>query len=302
MITPVTAPSVGAGLKASWGASVASAINQLANGLETRAKPLENQRNRRGGEATSRLEAWALEVRTDPRNEEEKTYVVYLPSGSLIWDGKEITPDEIEGVQLYGEDGDWYELVKEFKTDVKLVIKEDSFAVLGEDDDEAIATITIGTVDDFKIVEQIVYGPLILGKTLKPDERSIDLNGGEDGEKKLQLAHFNDDKNDSGKGLANRLKVDLETGEVTSDEDSDLMLVARLNGKVVYLPMKGNGSDPEEEPREETEAKDPCAHDKGGGETGGVSPSREGGGVSSSSAGGVSASGDYHRGDNNCNC
>lgn len=51
MITPVTAPSVGAGLKASWGADVASAINQLAAGYETRAKPLENQRNRRGGDA-----------------------------------------------------------------------------------------------------------------------------------------------------------------------------------------------------------------------------------------------------------
>lgn len=49
MIPQVLPPDVGSGLKASWGASVASAINQLANGLETRAKPLENQRNRRGG-------------------------------------------------------------------------------------------------------------------------------------------------------------------------------------------------------------------------------------------------------------
>lgn len=52
MIPLVTAPNLGSGLKASWGASVASAINQLANGLETRAKPLENQRNRRGGSAS----------------------------------------------------------------------------------------------------------------------------------------------------------------------------------------------------------------------------------------------------------
>lgn len=58
MIEPIATPKVGDGLRASWGASVASAINQLANGLETRAKPLENQRNRRGGAAASPLAPW----------------------------------------------------------------------------------------------------------------------------------------------------------------------------------------------------------------------------------------------------
>lgn len=50
MIPQVLPPDVGSGLKASWGASVANAINALGSGLESRAKPLENQRNRRGGE------------------------------------------------------------------------------------------------------------------------------------------------------------------------------------------------------------------------------------------------------------
>lgn len=57
MISQVLPPDVGSGLKASWGASVAGAINTLAAGLETRAKPLENQRNRRG-ESDGSFESW----------------------------------------------------------------------------------------------------------------------------------------------------------------------------------------------------------------------------------------------------
>lgn len=305
MIERIATPKVGDGLRASWGASVASAINRLGE-TSNREKMLDNQRNRRGGAAESRLEAWALQIRQDPRNEEEKTYVVYLPPGSLIWDGKEITPDEIDGVQPYGEDGDWYELVKEFKSAVKLIIKEDSFAVLGEDDEEAIATITIGTVDDFKIVDQIIYGPLIINKPIEPDDFSIDLNGGEEGEHKLQIAHFNDDENDSGKGLANRLKVDLVTGEVTGEEKSGLMLLARKDGKIIYVPLTGDGEDPDA-PNEEQKPKDPCEHDPSA--MGGVTPSQGGifeeqavTGSSSTAKGGVLASGEKHQGDNDCNC
>ena len=138
----------------------------------------------------------------------------------------------------------------------------------------------------------------------EPDDFSIDKNGGED-ENKLQIAHFNDDEKDSGKGLATRLKADTETGAITSD-DNELMLLARKNGELIYVPLSGNGQDP---PSDDPSAPDPCDHDSGGGSKGGVTPDDGGGGhggggggVGSDFMGGVFAGGEPHTGDDNCNC
>lgn len=49
MIERISTPKVGDGLRASWGASVASAINRLAE-TALKEEMLPNQRNRRGGE------------------------------------------------------------------------------------------------------------------------------------------------------------------------------------------------------------------------------------------------------------
>lgn len=122
-------------------------------------------------------------------------------------------------------------------------------------------------------------------------------------EGKLQIAHFNDTEKDSGKGLANRLRANTETGEITSDT-SNLMLVARRNGEVVYIPLSGNGTDPDDE-SPGSGGKDPCEHPGGGG---GASPDDDGGGHGGGGmgggdgGGGVLADGDTHIGDNGCNC
>ena len=83
------------------------------------------------------------------------------------------------------------------------------------------------------------------GEAFSPDERSIDEGGGKDGEHKAQIAHFNDSKKDSGKGLEKRLKADPETGEITAQDSDGLMLVARKDGQVIYIPLSGDGKDPE---------------------------------------------------------
>lgn len=131
------------------------------------------------------------------------------------------------------------------------------------------------------------------------DEVSIDS----DQHGSLELFHFKDSEQDSGKGLAKRLKANPETGEITSDDNTGVMLVARKNGKVIYIPLSGDGEDPEEP---ETPGGEQCDHDKTGGKEGGVAPSKErepgepSGGVP---AGGVPAGGgDRHIGDDGCNC
>lgn len=57
MIERISSPKVGDGLRASWGASVASAINRLAEPA-LKEEMLPNQRNRRGGAAASPLAPW----------------------------------------------------------------------------------------------------------------------------------------------------------------------------------------------------------------------------------------------------
>lgn len=151
-------------------------------------------------------------------------------------------------------------------------------------------------------VRQFVTSAIVLAGGEEPDEVSVDGSGG-DSEDKLQIAHFNDAEKDSGKGLANRLKADTKTGEISSD-DKDVMLIARKNGEVIYIPLSGNGEDP---PSDVPSASgDPCDHDPGGGSVGGVMPDDDGGhggGASVVGGGGVIAGGgEPHAGDDNCNC
>ena len=153
--------------------------------------------------------------------------------------------------------------------------------------------------------EQYVVGSVVLsvaGSPAEVDGVSIDAAGTREGEEAvgsetgvLQLAHFNDATMDSGRGLAPRLIADTETGEILANGDESIMLVARLNGKICYIPIGGDGEDPDE-------GKPPCDHDTGGGEGGGVVAGGGLGGGYGGGGGGVPAGGDAHPGDDDCNC
>lgn len=178
----------------------------------------------------------------------------------------------------------------------------------GEGEESAVvASITIckATVSDTgasRSVKQFVSSVIMIGSgsAADPDNASLDT----DDTGKYELYHFKDAEQDSGKGLAKRLKADPETGEITSDDNTGVMLVARKNGKVIYIPLSGDGEDPEDPV---TPGGEQCDHDKTGGKEGGVAPSKEsepGGGPSGGvPAGGVPAGGgERHIGDDGCNC
>lgn len=135
---------------------------------------------------------------------------------------------------------------------------------------------------------------------IQTDGDSIDANGGESGGV-LQVAHFNDDERDSGKGLASRLSV--KDGSIVAEDDG-LMLVARKDGKVIYIPMTGDGEDPDTSG--EGDSSDPCDHPGDKGNVGGVAADADdehsAGGVAGGGDGGVGAEGGTHPGDDNCNC
>ena len=123
-----------------------------------------------------------------------------------------------------------------------------------EDAKEILAILPIAklSIDDSgeysvgKVVAQYAHSSITLTESgADPDKVSIDKNGGEDDENKLQIAHFNDTEKDSGKGLDRRLKADPETGVITAQDSEGLMLVARKDGQVIYVPLSGSGKDPE---------------------------------------------------------
>ena len=146
----------------------------------------------------------------------------------------------------------------------------------------------------------IIDGTCPAAYDIETDGDSVDANGGENGGE-LQIAHFNDDERDSGKGLASRLSV--KDGSIVAEDDG-LMLVARKDGKVIYIPMSGEGEDPDASG--EGDSSDPCDHPGDKGNAGGVAADADdehsAGGVAGGGDGGVGAEGGTHPGDDNCNC
>ena len=129
----------------------------------------------------------------------------------------------------------------------------------------------------------------------------------------LQIKDFNGSASDSPKGLAQRLEVDKESGKVHVTGGANIMLIARRNGKIAYIPLTADGDDEEDDNPEEEAGEDPCDHPGDTGFGGGVDPNdgsadsshSNGGGIGiGGGIGGVSASDDsgVHPGDDNCNC
>ena len=326
----IAVPGKGDKMHASWGAAVARRVNELCTmapaGMLARdglggmgAEPLPAKR--RGRRATRHH---PFEVRFAADVGEEGAWMIWLPTDSLLLvDGESVDlKAELEPAGEPYPDG-WYVLDFPGEGDGSVYLnihlpnggasdEEDEgdapTANFSAEEDEAedgetVQAVLIAEISGRKAIQNVMSA-ITLGTGAEPDGASTDLNGGEAGGL-LQISHFNDSEKDSGKGLADRLKADPETGEITAAEGDDVMLVARKNGKVIYIPLSGDGSDPDEDPN--AEAPDPCDHDSGGGKEGGVSPDREGadganpGGFGG--AGGVPAGGEErHSGDDDCNC
>lgn len=162
-----------------------------------------------------------------------------------------------------------------------------------------------------KRVRQFVVGTIVLPPGgAAPDNISIELTPPpEEGEEptgqegKLQIFDFDTDESDSPEGLVERLEADTKTGKVKLKSGSNIMLIARRDGKVVYIPLTAEGSDPDDEEPYDPE-NDPCAHPGDNAPGGATSESIDGGGGGvDGGAGGVPAGGgEPHTGDDDCNC
>jgi hypothetical protein len=146
------------------------------------------------------------------------------------------------------------------------------------------------------------------GDTVTPDDVSTEfIPDPEEGEEptgdegKLQIFDFNSDKSDSPEGLAERLHADTKTGDIKIQSGTNIMLLARRDGKMVYIPLTAGGTDPEDEKPYDPENPDPCAH-PGDNAPGAETHSDGGGGGVVVGGGGVPAGGDIHTGDDDCNC
>jgi hypothetical protein len=212
-------------------------------------------------------------------------WIIYLPEGSLIVDGKNV--EVSKNLTNVGEGyPDWF-FLESVSSDVYLNVKihteeddqDESDPGVGEDEQEievefssskgseedgyVLVPIKIAKIKE-KTVSQIIYSAIILSSSQKAtivDGVSIDKKGGED-QKSLQLAHFSDNEKDEKTGLAARLKVDIDTGKVSA-QGSDVMLVARKGDHIVYLPLDDGGEGDPDSP-ESGETNDPCSHPGGG--------------------------------------
>lgn len=330
-------------MKASWAAAVAERVNALcamapagmlardgAGGMGAQPLPA-NLRERAKGSAKPL--PWLCKAAADDQG--EPYFTMYLPAGSLVCDLSPVSAAEIDGLSPEDDAEDWYRIDADIATGtdatLSLVVKREeedgdeptlSFSIEasaseGEEDDEgeelgrvAFAVVGVdagdGNAPDRGVVRRQLESGVMLVDTAKVsvDVRSVGQTKGV-----LQVAHFHDDEKDSTLGIAKRLKADPETGEISAEDDSGLMLLARKDDQLIYVPLDGSGEDPEPP---EDEGRDPCDHDESG-EEGGVSA--DGGdeegphGVDPAGVGGVGGGGvspgsatDSHTGDDDCNC
>lgn len=250
-------------------------------------------------------------------------FAIYVPDNVVAIGEEIVTPD---GITAIPDTDGWYMLddesdVSEDGSTLYLVAYDDGSATFtfdleeaageSEDDPKILAILPIAELKTQSVGQKtfgVVYRQLAchpfavsLGGGANPDDASIDID--KDG--KTEFYHFKDNQQDSGKGLAQRLKADPETGDITSDDTTGVMVVARKDGKVIYIPLDGKGEDPEDP---QTPGGEQCDHDKTGGKEGGVAPTKEKEPGGSAPAGGVPAGGvpagggDRHTGDDGCNC
>ena len=165
-------------------------------------------------------------------------------------------------------------------------------------------------------IKQSVVGALHLGgksDSVTPDDVSTEfIPEPEEGEEptgdegKLQIFDFNSNESDSPEGLVERMRADTETGDISLESGTNIMLVGRRDGKIVYIPLSAGGKDPEDEkPFDPDNPDGDCGHPGDNAPGGATSEGIDGGGAGGvdGGAGGVPAGGgEPHTGDDDCNC
>lgn len=266
-------------------------------------------------------------------------FEIYIPDGSIVIGAKEVKVDGIKETETpkrftfacetdVGErstlhlvvyrdkEGESDKDAKNYKAILAVNIKE------YENDESVRATIPIAELavvkgdeyDKGKVVSQIEKEEIRIEDLEVPtDKVSIDKVTKEDAEDPdaIQFKNFDNEESDGGQGLAERLELEKSgSGESATyrikakSNDSKVHLVARVNGKIKYIPISGNDEkDPDEEnpPPEDN----PCTHPGDGDNGGGIKPDdREpGGGGGAGGGGGVAPeTGGTHPGNDNCNC
>lgn len=266
-------------------------------------------------------------------------FEIYIPDGSITVGAKEV---EIEGIEEtetpkrftfacetdVGESSTLYLVVyrddeeeseedeKNYKSVLAVNIEE------YEDDESVRAIIQIAELavvegeeyDKGKVVSQIEKEAIRLDDLDVPtDKVSIDKVTKEDAADPdaIQVKDFDNEESDGGQGLAERLELEKSgSGESATyrikakSNDSKVHILARVNGKLKYIPLSGND---EKDPDEENPPPDPndCNHPGDGDNGGGASPDDDepGGGGGGGGGGGVSpGEGGTHPGDDGCNC
>lgn len=137
----------------------------------------------------------------------------------------------------------------------------------------AICDVATDSSTGARTVHQFVTSAIVWssGGDIDVDNVSVDKDGGESGGK-LEIAHFKDGEKDSGTGLDSLLRADPETGEISAEGADGIMLVARKDGEVVYIPIGGGGGEDPDTPG----GKGGCDDHPGGGDA--VDPNAGGGG------------------------
>lgn len=266
-------------------------------------------------------------------------WVIWLPDAAklLSYDGEYVTLDGITASQTL-PDG-WYTIddLDGESEGVYLIVEKDTpsggdsgetptiSAKLsgsdgeGESEEEKVVTLLVAEIETnsdtgAKRVKQYVDSAVALGAsdTASPDDVSIEtIPPQEEGEEptgqegKLQIFDFDSNESDSPEGFVERLKADTKTGDIKLQSGTNIMLLARRDGKMVYIPLTAGGTDPEDEKPYDPENPDPCAHPGDNAPGGATSESIDGGGAGGvdGGAGGVPAGGgEPHTGDDDCNC
>lgn len=280
--------------------------------------------------AADQLHPWKV-FAVGKSEEVDHFFEIYIPDGSITVGANEVEVDGIEETEVskrftfacesdVGESSTLYLVVYRDEEEESEEDEKNYKSVLAvnieeyKDDESVRSIIPIAELavvegeeyDRGKVVSQMQKDAIVLDDFDVPtDKVSIDKVTKKDAEDPdaLQLKNFDNNESDGSQGLVQRIRV-VKDGEDSFHLEADgaeVFLVARVKGKLKYIPLSGSKGKDQDEGRE-----NPCDHPgdtPGTGKEGGVSPDDEephgvpaGGGVPAD-GGGVPADGDQHQGD-----
>lgn len=264
--TTVQIPARGQKLRASWGASVASRLEECASEIDRLAAMAGLPPSERGESALPH----PFTV-TGGCGDGGAVFAVELPPEAVTDCGRSVDVDgieEVDGRKVLSSEV--VSSLSESPRTVYLFVYRPADEEDGEDGSTRIRAelstedakpdgdviMSLPVADIFvQTVRDRSYGCVyaqhltssVCVRPPMPDVDSIDDGGGNEGGK-LQIAHFNDGERDSDRGLAGLLQVDVSTGSVSATVPSDdIMFVCRSSdGRVVYVPIGDEGGPGEE--------------------------------------------------------